>query len=145
VVRPVLLPEGVNNPREMLAAGLGGAIGTAIDFAVLVLLVELAHLSIPVSAFLAASAGAVVCFVMNKYVAFRDRNPITLHQVGRFGLVAVAAALLMACAMRIVAVDLGMPYPAAKVLCAAMVFVAWTYPAQRRLVFARPPQSIPAV
>jgi putative flippase GtrA len=123
----------------MLAAGLAGAIGTAVDFATLVLLVELGRVSVPVSAFFAATAGAVVCFVMNKHVAFRDRTPVTLRQVGRFGLVAVAAAFLMACAMRIVAVDLGVPYPAAKVLCAAMIFVAWTYPAQRRLVFARRP------
>jgi putative flippase GtrA len=129
----------VKNPRELLAAGLGGAIATVVDFASLVLLVELGRVSIPVAAFLAASAGAVVCFVMNKHVAFRDRSPVTLHQVGRFGIVAVAAALLMALAMRIVAVDLGLPYPAAKVLCAALVFIAWTYPAQRRLVFARRP------
>lgn len=135
----MLFPRSVKNPREMLAAGLGGAIGTAIDFTVLVLLVELGRVSIPVSAFLAASAGAVVCFVMNKHVAFRDRTPVTLHQIGRFGIVAVAAALLMALAMRIVAVDLGLPYPAAKVLCAALVFIAWTYPAQRRLVFLRRP------
>lgn len=133
----MLLLRLVKNPRQMLAAGLGGAIGTVIDFSVLVLLVELGRVSIPVSAFFAAAAGAVVCFVMNKHLAFRDRAPVTLHQVGRFGIVAVAAALLMALAMRIVAVDLGLPYPAAKVLCAAMVFVAWTYPAQRRLVFVR--------
>lgn len=133
----------MKNPREMLAAGLGGAIGTVIDFAMLVLLVELGHVSIPVSAFLAATAGAVACFVLNKHLAFRDRSPVTLHQIGRFGIVAVAAALLMALAMRIVAVDLGVPYPAAKALCAAIVFVIWTYPAQRRLVFVRRP--VPAV
>lgn len=135
----MLLLRLVTKPREMLAAGMGGAIGTVIDFAVLVLLVELAGLSIPVSAFLAASAGAVVCFLLNKHLAFRDRTPVTLQQVARFGLVAVAAALLMGLAMRIVAVDLGMPYPAAKAVCAALVFIAWTYPAQRRLVFARGP------
>jgi hypothetical protein len=44
--------------------------------------------------------------------------------------------------MKIVAVDLRVPYLAAKALCAAAVFVAWTYPAQRRLVFRRP---VPAV
>lgn len=125
----------------MLAAGLGGAIGTVTDFAVLVLLVELSASSIPVAAFLAASAGAVVCFLLNKHVAFRDRSKVTLAQVARFGLVAVAAALLMALAMKIVAVDLRLPYPAAKALCAAIVFVAWTYPAQRRLVFARRPAA----
>ena len=139
MARPVLCPESVRNPREMLAAGLGGATGTLLDFATLVLLVELAGLSIPVSTFVAATAGAVVCFLMNKHVAFRDRTKVTLHQVARFGLVAVAAALLMACAMKIVAVDLRLPYLAAKALCAAIVFVAWTYPAQRRLVFVRRP------
>jgi putative flippase GtrA len=123
----------------MLAAGLAGALGTAIDFAVLVLLVERAGCSIPLSAFLGAAAGAAVCFLMNKHVAFRDRSPVTLRQVGRFGFVAVAASLLMALAMRIVAVDLHVPYLAAKVLCAALVFLVWTYPAQRRLVFARRP------
>jgi putative flippase GtrA len=125
----------------MLAAGLGGAIGTVTDFAVLVLLVELRAFSIPASAFLAASAGAVVCFLLNKHLAFRDHSRVTLSQVARFGLVAVAAALLMALAMKIVAVDLRLPYPAAKALCAAIVFVAWTYPAQRRLVFARRPAA----
>lgn len=123
----------------MLAAGLAGALGTAIDFAVLVLLVERAGCSIPLSAFLGVAAGAAVCFLMNKHVAFRDRSPVTLRQVGRFGFVAVAASLLMALAMRIVAVDLHVPYLAAKVLCAALVFLVWTYPAQRRLVFARRP------
>jgi putative flippase GtrA len=125
----------------MLAAGLGGAIGTALDFAALVLLVELVGLSIPLSTFLAASAGAGVCFAMNKRLAFRDRTPVTLQQVVRFGFVAVASALLLALAMRIVAVDLRVPYPAAKALCAALVFLAWTYPAQRRLVFVRRPAA----
>jgi putative flippase GtrA len=138
VASRVLLPESVKNPREMLAAGAGGAVSTVVDVATLVLLVEHAGASIPVSAFVACTAGAVVCFLMNKHVAFRDRSPVTVHQVARFGLVAVATALLMAFAMKIVAVDLHVPYIAAKILCAATVFVAWTYPAQRRLVFRRP-------
>lgn len=125
----------------MLVAGLAGAIGTVLDFAALILLVELVGLSIPVSTFLAASAGAAVCFLMNKHVAFRDRTPVTLQQVARFGFVAVSAAFLMACAMQIVAVDLRLPYLAAKALCAALIFLAWTYPAQRRLVFARRPAT----
>lgn len=140
----MLLYRSVSKPREMFAAGLGGAIGTAIDFAVLVLLVELTRMTIPASAFLGALSGAAVCFVLNKHLAFRDRSPVTLQQVARFGFVAVAAALLMAGAMRIVAVDLRLPYPAAKALCAALVFLAWTYPAQRRLVFARRPTSASA-
>lgn len=124
----------MKNPREIAAAGFGGAVATGVDVLMLVLLVE-HHVAIPVAAFLAAIAGAVMNFVMNKYIAFRDPSPITARQLARFGLVAVGSALLMAVAMKIVAVELGVPYLVAKLLCAAVVFAAWTYPAQRRLVF----------
>jgi putative flippase GtrA len=132
----VLISGLVKNPRELLAAGFGGAVGTGVDVGCLVLLVK--HgVSVPVATFLAALAGAATNFVINKYVAFRDRSPIDLRQLARFGFVAVAAALLMSVAMKIVAVKLGAPVVVAKLACAAVVFAIWTYPAQRRLVFAR--------
>ena len=118
----------------MVHAGIGGAIGTGFDVATLVLLVR-AGMSIPAAAFCGASVGAVACFVFNKYVAFRDRTPVTAHQLARFGTMAVATALLMAFAMKLVAVKLGVPVLPAKLLCAATIFIVWTYPAQRRLVF----------
>jgi hypothetical protein len=49
---------------------------------------------------------------------------------------------MMALAMQLVSVELGVPYLFAKLLCAAAVFAVWTYPAQRRLVFRR---AAPAV
>lgn len=112
-----------------------------LDVAVLVLLVE--H-GAPVAgaAFCGAASGAVTNFALNKYVAFRDRSPITGRQLARFGLVAVAAAMLMAIAMQLVAVELGVPYLIAKLVCAAAVFAVWTYPAQRRLVFRRPAHAV---
>jgi putative flippase GtrA len=79
----------------------------------------------------------VTNFLLNKHFAFRDRSRINRRQLARFGLVAVATALLMAGAMQLVAVELGVPYLIAKLLCAAVVFAVWTYPAQRRLVFRR--------
>lgn len=126
----------MRNTRELLASGFGGAVGTAVDVSVLVLMVQ--HgVAIAASAFAGAVAGAATNFAMNKYVAFRDRSPITGHQIARFGIVAVAAATLMALAMQLVAVKLGVPYLVAKLICAALVFAAWTYPAQRRIVFRR--------
>jgi putative flippase GtrA len=125
----------VTKPRQMLAAGLGGVVGSVFDVVTLLLLVKLTSTSIPVSAFLAAGVGAVVCFVMNKYIAFRDGQPVTFEQVGRFALVAVATGFLTAGAMQVVAVDLHVPVILAKAICAAAVFVAWTFPAQRRFVF----------
>ena len=120
----------------MAASGFGGAVATAVDVAVLVLLVQ--HgVAIAASAFCGATAGAVMNFAWNKYIAFRDRSPINGRQLVRFGLVAVATAALMALAMHVVVVDLGVPYLLAKLICATAVFAVWTYPAQRRLVFRR--------
>ena len=117
----VLIPPLVKNPRELLAAGFGGAVGTGLDLGCLVLMVK--HgVSVPVATFIAALAGAVTNFVINKYVAFRDPSPLNLRQLARFGFVAVAAALLMSVAMKIVAVKLGAPVVFAKLACAAVVF-----------------------
>jgi putative flippase GtrA len=124
----------VRNTRELVASGFGGAVATAVDVAVLV---QMVHHGAPIAgaAFCGVAAGAVMNFALNKYIAFQDRSPIAPRQLVRFGLVAVATALLMAVAMHIVAVVLGVPYLLAKLICAVVVFVVWTYPAQRRLVF----------
>lgn len=127
----------VSNPKQMVTAGVNGMVTTATDLAVLVMLVELVAMSSPVAAFIAAAVGAVVNFGLNKYLAFRDKTPITIEQVVRFAAVAAATGLLMALAMKVIAVELGVPYLVARVLGGIGVFVAWTYPAQRRLVFAR--------
>ena len=58
-------------------------------------------------------------------------------------LVPSAGALLMAGAMQLFSVHFGVPVVLAKILCSALVFVAWTYPAQRRLVFRRRPRLSP--
>lgn len=122
--------------RELVTAGIAGICGTGLDLGVLVLLVG-RQVPIPLATFLAALAGAATSFTINKYVAFRDRSPLRLGQVARFDFVAVVAALLLAAAMRIATANLGVPVVAAKLACAALVFAVWTYPAQRRLVFAR--------
>ena len=103
----------------------------------LVLLVE-RGMPVPAAAFIGAAVGAVAGFTLNKLVALRDRSRVTARQLVRFGIVAVATALLMAAGMDLVAVKLGVPYILAKVICSITVFAGWTYPAQRRLVFRRP-------
>jgi len=131
----------VNNTRELVAAGVGGAVGSMLDVSVLVLMVEHGA-PIAGAAFCGAAAGAVTNFVLNRRFAFRDRSPINSRQLARFGLVAVATAMLMAIAMQLVAVELGVPYLFAKLICAAVVFAVWTYPAQRRLVFRRSAHAV---
>jgi putative flippase GtrA len=126
----------------MATAGLGGIAATLVDVVTLLALVKHGT-PIAFAAFVAAASGACVAYTLNKYVAFRDRSPVSVHQVGRFGCVALATALLMGACMHLVAVKLGVPVLAAKVVCSALVFVAWTYPAQRRLVFNTRPRLAP--
>ena len=127
----------MKSQRTWLSAGLGGVAATTLDVGLLVLLVH-HEMAIPLAAFIAALAGAALNFAVNKYLAFRDTSPINLPQLLRFNVVVVVAALFMAGAMKLVAVRLGVPMVLAKLVCAALVFGLWTYPAQRRFVF---PQS----
>lgn len=131
----------MRNVHKLLGACLGGGLGTAIDVAVLTSLVE-SGAPVAASAFAGALAGAGVCFAMNKYVAFRDHTPLRVRQLGAFALVAVASALIMALSMQLVAVVCGVPYLLAKILCAAVVFAVWSYPAQKRVF--RAPELSPA-
>jgi len=126
----------VKKSRELLAAGFGGVVATGFDLALLVFMVG-HHVPVPAATFIAALTGAAANFVLNKYVAFRDRSPINLRQLARFQLVSIVTALLMAGAMQLVAVRLGVPVLVAKLGCAAVLFALWSYPAQRRLVFTR--------
>ncbi len=138
----VLFVVAIMQLRQMATAGLGGIAATVVDVSLLVLLVKHGTL-VALAAFVAASCGAAVGFAMNKYIAFRDRSPISVEQLGRFAFVAVVTALLMAAAMQVFAVHFGAPVLLAKLVCSALVFCAWTYPAQRRLVFRRNPQLSP--
>ena len=138
----LLFLGSVKKLREMAAAGLGGIAATVADVTLLVLMVK-SGTPVALAAFIAAACGAAVGFTMNKYIAFRDRSPISFEQCVRFGCVAVVTALFMAGAMQLFAVKLGFPVLAAKLICSALVFLAWTYPAQRRLVFRRRPRLSP--
>ena len=113
---------------------MGGLTSTAVDVLILILLMR-AGVGVALAAFAGAAGGAGLCFLLNKYVAFRDHRPIDLNQVARFAVVAFGSALLMALTMH-VACDRGhLPYLAAKVVCGLLVFACWSYPAQRHLVF----------
>ena len=125
--------------RRLLTAGFGGAMSTLVDITLVVLLVHGVGLPVPLAAFTAALCGGAVCFLANKYIAFKDRTPIRPAQVARFGVVAVGSALLSATAMQLVSVELGVPVVPARLAVAVFVFLAWAYPAQRRLVWRTAP------
>jgi len=125
----------VKHLRTQVSAAVASVVATGLDLALLVALVR-AGVGVGRAAFVAAVAGGAVSFALNKYVAFRDRSPLRWAQIARFDLVAVVGALLVAAAMKVATGTLGAPVVAAKLASAALVFALWTYPAQRRLVFA---------
>jgi len=114
---------------------VAGLTSTAVDVILLAVLVH-AGVDVALAAFAGAAAGAAVCFLLNKYVAFRDHRPIALRQVAMFALVAFGTATFMALAMHVACSRAHVPYLVAKLLCGAVIFVCWSYPVQRRLVFA---------
>lgn len=131
------------NVREAIWAALSSIAAGVVDFSILIVLVE--HgVAVAIAAFIAAASGAVANFVCSKYLAFCDRTPLTLRQVLRFAGVSLAGAVFIALTMQLSAVGLGVPYILAKLLCSTLVFAAWTYPAQRYLVFRSPgPERAP--
>jgi putative flippase GtrA len=120
--------------RRFLSATVVGLCATAVDVALLALLYR-AGIVVGAAAFAGTLAGAVVGYLANKQWSFRDPRPPTLRQLAIYAGVVLATALLTAAIMH-VAVERGhLPYLAAKVVSAVVVFACWTYPAQRRLVF----------
>lgn len=134
MARALLLSGIVTQPRQMVASGIGGLAATLVDLTALVAGVH-AGMPVALAALVAAAAGAVVGFLANKYLAFADRSPISARQCARFGAVACATAVLMAGATHVAVSVAGAPLLPAKLVSSALIFVAWTYPAQRRLVF----------
>ncbi len=119
-----------------MRVGLSGMFSTAVDVCALVVLFKGVGIYVTLAAFLAAIGGGIANFLVNKYWAFADRRPIELSQIVTFAVVAVVTGIFTAFAVHILAVMMGWHFMWAKAIAAALVFVAWTYPAQSKLVFA---------
>ncbi len=90
---------------------------------------------VALAAFVAASCGAVASFMVNKFWAFRDPRPLGLPQIVGFMVVALGSAIGTALCVQVLSVGLGLPYLLAKAIGAVVLFLAWSYPVQSRLVF----------
>jgi len=121
----------------MARSGACGAAGSLLDFAAMVLLVEVVSLGYGAAAAGAALVGAVAVFMLNRAWAFRDTRPLGARQVMAFAIVAGGSMLINAGVVHLLAGVLRVAYLAAKAVSAGVVFVTWSYPAQARLVFAQ--------
>lgn len=119
----------------MARVGISGVLATLLDVLSLLILVECLSVPVVLAAFLAASIGAVSSFLVNKHWAFRDATPLRLSQIGSFVGVALGSAIGVAAGIQVFAVMIGLPYLIAKAIAAVLIFVFWSFPVQRRLVF----------
>ncbi len=119
----------------MLRVGFSGVLASATDVVLLLVLVEVLLLPVALAAFAAASCGAIASFLVNKFWAFRDPRPLCLPQLLGFAVVALGSAIGTALCVQLLSVGLGLPYLLAKAIGAVVLFLAWSYPVQSRLVF----------
>jgi len=117
--------------RSTLASG----VTTAIDFAVLTSLVELARVDYVLATFLGSLAGATSSFWINRIWVFETGRGRTLDQAARFVLVQLGAALWHTCGVWLLVEQLAIRYPVAKAIAMVATYLAWNYPLNRRFVF----------
>lgn len=133
--------------RSSYRVALASVVATVTDLAVLVLLVEMLQWPAAWAAWPAAFAGATGNFCVSKYWAFGGRGrPRTREMIG-FVTVAAISALTSSVALRVCCGHLHWPYLPVRLAVAALLFVGWSLPAQRKWVFratAKASDALPA-
>jgi putative flippase GtrA len=112
-----------------------GAVSSTVDLMVLVLLVERAHVTPVLATVLAVAAGAAVNFLLNKYVAFRDRSPEVARQAARFAAGVGVSLLLHAALVYTLTQRFGLHYLFAKLLADGLIFTFGNLALNRYIVF----------
>ncbi len=128
------------SPR-FIRSGLTSLLTTAFDFAMLTGCVELLHVNYVFATWLGTVVGSLSNFTINKHWAFKGSMVPLPHQLGRFVLVQAGSSGLNTLGVWLVTRYGGLQYLISKLIIAAVVAVAWNYPMNRTVVFARPPEA----
>jgi putative flippase GtrA len=120
------------------------AAATAVDFAVMIALVEVAGAPPPLATVLSAITGALANFTLSRVWAFRGRHSGgVFSQARRYAAVAIGGALLNALLLAIAIRLVAFPYVILRGAVAIAVSVFYTYPLHTRVVFRVAPASAP--
>jgi putative flippase GtrA len=128
---PAPLPSPMA-PQFLRYAG-AGAVGTALQYAMLIGFVQLARVDAVVASTAGAIAGAIVNYALNHRYTFGSERPHR-HALPRFALVAVAGIVLNALVMAAMLGFAGQHYLVAQVVATAAVLAAG-YLANRKWTF----------
>ena len=131
--------------RQLLRHHATAVVATAVDYLVMVLLVELGSIR-PVPATAAgALAGAIASFTMARNFTYRARHVPARAQAWRYALVSAASLGLNTAGEHLFANVLGLQYFVARVVTSIIVSNAWNYPLQRFFVFSARPKPRPRI
>lgn len=118
--------------RHQVAA----ASATAVDYVVMVILVELASVAPPIATLLSATVGGMANFALARVWAFRSLHRGSMRdQAIRYAIACAGGALLNAGLLAAVLAIASPPYVIARAAVSVLVSIAYTYPMHARFVF----------
>jgi putative flippase GtrA len=116
---------------------LTSCVTTALDFAVLTGLVELAQVNYVIAVFCGSATGAITNFFVNRHWSFRAANARAEQQLIRFLPVQIASVGLQTAGVWLLTSQAGVRYLWSKAIVAISVYLVWNYPLNRYFVFRK--------
>jgi putative flippase GtrA len=123
---------------------LAAIVATAVDYGVMVALVELAAFRPVGATAVGAFCGAVTNFTLGRFFTYRVNDAPVVGQTLRYALVSGAGLGLNTGGEFLFSTVLGLQYLVARVITSIVVSTGWNYPLQRFFVFSRRPPSTTA-
>jgi putative flippase GtrA len=122
---------------QWMRHNLAAIVATAVDYSVMVLLVELARFQPVGATAVGAFCGAVTNFTLGRVFTYRVTDAPVVGQTLRYALVSGAGLGLNALGEFLFSTVLGLQYLVARVITSIVVSTGWNYPMQRFFVFSR--------
>lgn len=117
---------------------IGALVTTAVDFAMMIAVVQAFHARPVVGTVVGAATGAVTNFTLGRFWIFDRRDTLTGHarwQALRYGLVSASSLGWNALGVYLLAEVGSLQYVFARSLVAVVVSLLWNFPMHRRFVF----------
>lgn len=130
-------PAGRSPKAIVLLNGMAAAVATAVDFLVVLGLVEVLGLRAGPATALGALVGGAANFFANRIVTFRSREAPVL-QAARYAFVSLVSAGLNGGGVALLTLHPELGYVWAWWIVRGIVFFSWNLPLQRDYVFASP-------
>jgi len=136
MVKKLLLFLKQQDLKQFLKFCVVGTIGTAIDFGLLYLLVESAHIWYLLAATISFIVAVINNYIFNKFWTFEDRDKDFLRQFGQFLVVSIIGLGLNVLILYVLVEFAGMWYILAKVLATGVVLI-WNFFANKYWTFKK--------